>query len=945
VGGRRPVIPLAVVFVSRTLKFGAGSPMPERGSMTSPNTREAQRLRALEGYDILDTPPELAYDDITRLAAQLCGAPIALVSLVDATRQWFKSRQSLDVPQTARDISFCTHAIAAAPDLMVVSDATLDVRFTNNPLVTGSLGLRFYAGAPLVTDEGHALGTLCVLDTRVRALTPDQAASLRALARQVVCLLEARRVAREKDTLVEALRERERRAQQLAMDAALELAARQQAEAALRASEERWHFAIVGSGHGVFDWDLREHRVVYSRHWKAMLGHAAEDIGTSPDEFFSRLHPDDQAPVAQAIERHANHPDVPYEVETRLRHADGSWRWILARGMIVERDSGGRPLRFLGTHQDIGARKSAEARERARAGVLTKIVGGASIDQVLTAVVAAVEAENPEMLCSILRLDAARRRFVSPIGPRLPGAFHRAVDGLEIGPDIGSCGAAAFAGERVVAVDLHTDARWLQFRALVDLADVRSCWSQPVLSNHGEVLGTFAIYHRTPHAPSDADIETITSAANLVAIAIERSEAELALRTAKDDAEAASRAKSDFLATMSHEIRTPMNGVLGFTALLLDTTLTAEQCQFTRTIQTSGESLLSLINDILDFSKIEAGKLELEQVPFDVGELCREVVTLLSPKADEKGLTLLLELPAQLPHLVGDSARVRRVLLNLAGNALKFTARGHVTLRAHVVGEDLEVAVEDTGIGIASHKAPLLFSEFTQADTSTTREFGGTGLGLAICKRTVELMRGSIGLQSTLGLGSTFWFRLPLAPADGPAEDVSAPRPRSTMPGRARESAPVPHGEERSLHVLLAEDNATNQLLAVRMLEKLGCRVEVAKNGREAVAACRRQSYDLVLMDCQMPELNGYEATQMIREDDVGGSVPIIALTANAVAGERERCLLVGMDDYLSKPFSPSDLRRVLTRWGVARGEASAQGADLGPPRASEPAPSRALPV
>ena len=893
--------------------------------MTSPTTREAARLRALEDYHILDTPPEPAYDDITRLAAQLCSAPVALVSLVDATRQWFKSRHSLGVVETARDISFCTHAIAVAPDLLVVSDAAADPRFAGNPLVTGPMGLRFYAGAPLVSEEGHALGTLCVLDTCARQLTPDQAESLRSLARQVVRLLEARRVAHENGALVEALRAREREAQRLAAAAALELAARQQAEAALRASEERWQFAIEGSGHGVFDWDLRQQQVVYSHRWKSMLGYADHEVGVSADEFFSRLHPDDQARVALAIERHANHPEVPYEVEARLRHAAGTWQWILARGMIVERDHTGRPLRFLGTHQDIGARKAAEARERSRAGVLTRIVSGASLDEVLIAVVGAVEAENPEMSCSILRLDRERGRLVSPVGPRLPEVYHRAVDGLEIGPDIGSCGTAAFTGERVIAVDLYTDPRWERFRGLVDLAGVRSCWSQPVLSTHGEVLGTFAVYHRVPHAPSEADIETITSAANLVAIAIERSEAELALRTAKDAAEAASRAKSDFLATMSHEIRTPMNGVLGFTALLLDTELTAEQRQFTRTIQTSGEALLSLINDILDFSKIEAGKLELEHVPFDVGELCREVATLLSPKADEKGLTLLLELPAQLPHLVGDSARVRRVLLNLAGNALKFTTRGRVTIRAQLMGADLEVAVEDTGIGIASHKVPLLFNEFTQADASTTREFGGTGLGLAICKRTVELMRGSIGLESTLGLGSTFWFRLPLAPAESPSEDVSAPRTRSTVPGRPRESLPVAPGSERPLHVLLAEDNATNQLLAVRMLEKLGCRVEVAKNGREAVAACRRQAYDLVLMDCQMPELNGYEATQMIREDAVGGSVPIVALTANAVSGERERCLRVGMDDFLSKPFKPAELRRVLARWGSPRAEGEAR--------------------
>jgi PAS domain S-box-containing protein len=878
--------------------------------MTSPTTREAARLRALEDYHILDTPPEPAYDDITRLAAQLCSAPVALVSLVDATRQWFKSRHSLGVVETARDISFCTHAIAVAPDLLVVSDAAADPRFAGNPLVTGPMGLRFYAGAPLVSEEGHALGTLCVLDTCARQLTPEQAESLRSLARQVVRLLEARRVAHENGALVEALRAREREARRLAAAAALELAARQQAEAALRASEERWQFAIEGSGHGVFDWDLRQQQVVYSHRWKSMLGYADHEVGVSADEFFSRLHPDDQARVALAIERHANHPEVPYEVEARLRHAAGTWQWILARGMIVERDHTGRPLRFLGTHQDIGARKAAEARERSRAGVLTRIVSGASLDEVLIAVVGAVEAENPEMSCSILRLDRERGRLVSPVGPRLPEVYHRAVDGLEIGPDVGSCGTAAFTGERVIAVDLYTDPRWERFRGLVDLAGVRSCWSQPVLSTHGEVLGTFAVYHRVPHAPSEADIETITSAANLVAIAIERSEAELALRTAKDAAEAASRAKSEFLATMSHEIRTPMNGVIGFTGLLAETRLDAEQHALVGTLKSSAEALLSLINDILDFSKIEAGKLTLETQTFALGPLIEDVAAIVRPRPEHKPVALEVHLDAALPPAVlGDPIRLRQVLLNLVGNAVKFTQSGRVDVFvATTAAGCVRVEVHDTGVGITAEQQARLFTQFTQADSSTTRRFGGTGLGLVISKRLVELMGGTIGLQSTPGVGSTFWIEVPL-----PAARALSPSVPSLTPPRSI-----------GARVLIAEDNLTNQLLARRLLERLGCEVELVSDGRQAVTRWAEAAPELILMDCQMPEMDGLSATREIRrrERALGRPhTPIVALTANAMAGDRESCLDAGMDDYLSKPFKPAELRRVLARWGSPRAE------------------------
>ena len=533
---------------------------------------EKARLEALRACDVLDTDPELAFDDLTELAARICGTPIALVSLVDVHRQWFKSRHGLGATQTPRDVAFCAHAILQ-PGPLVVADAAADERFHDNPLVTGEPYVRAYAGVPLVDPDGHALGTLCVIDHAPHQFAPEVIDALQRLGRQAV--------------------------------------------------------------------------------------------------------------------------------------------------------------------------------------------------------------------------------------------------------------------------------------------------------------------------------------------------AQLQLRRSRDAALQAAETKSRFLANMSHEIRTPLNGVIGLTGLLLDTELAAQQRELVATVRDCGEHLLALVDDILDYSKLEAGKVALESVPFDLKALAERVLAMVESQAKAKGLVLRLRWQVMgAVQRVGDPTRLRQVLLNLLVNAVKFTRTGGVTLTVAGTGETLSLRVADTGIGIAADDVARIFDRFSQADASTTRRFGGTGLGLAISRRLVELMGGVMRLESIVGQGSTFSFRIPLRLA------ATAAKAEADEPEVAACTG---------LKVLLAEDNEVNRFLAISLLRKLGCEVVVAEDGRQAVEAASRQAFDLVLMDCQMPEMDGYEATARIRAlDGPIASVPIIALTASALAEDRERCIFSGMSDFLSKPIVAAELHLALQRVAAVRRDASA---------------------
>jgi signal transduction histidine kinase/ActR/RegA family two-component response regulator len=442
------------------------------------------------------------------------------------------------------------------------------------------------------------------------------------------------------------------------------------------------------------------------------------------------------------------------------------------------------------------------------------------------------------------------------------------------------------------------------------------------------------------------------------------------------NAQAAAKSKGELLAVMSHEMRTPMSGVLGFANLLLDTPLSGEQREFAQIVQRSGDALLTVINDVLDYSKIEAGRMTVETIDVALHDVCEEVRAILRSAALERGIALVARYDPRVPKFIkGDPVRIRQVLLNLAGNAVKFTEGGSVAIGAEVLDPGrVKISVTDTGIGIPTEQMATLFQQYAQGDTARSRRYGGTGLGLAISKTLVELMGGEIGAQSTVGAGSTFWFVLPLeagveaaasvpprAQAPVPAalreeppvraasaipvlteraarvpDETASSSPASSEPERTREAAvssstasssTAPASAPAAVRLLLVEDNFVNQRVALYMLAKLGHHVDLAKDGREALLRLGKERYDLVLMDCQMPEMDGFEATRLIRDptsEVLDHDVPIVAMTANAFPEDRTRSLECGMSDFLSKPVDRAALSAMIVKWLRPAGESTA---------------------
>jgi signal transduction histidine kinase/CheY-like chemotaxis protein len=547
---------------------------------------------------------------------------------------------------------------------------------------------------------------------------------------------------------------------------------------------------------------------------------------------------------------------------------------------------------------ELRDRRKRERQAALQARAMRLLAEGRPLTEVLQAINDVVEFAIAGSMSSILLFSELRVTGV--VAQSISDIYGKTIIGAMATATSGSCGAAAYHRRPVFVSDISRSPLWDEFRDLAQMLGVQACWSRPVLGTNDACLATFAVYFRETRRPVQEELDLLVDVGTMVRVAIENRQREDRLNEAIAEAHRASLMKTAFLANMSHEIRTPLNGVIGMAELLSQTALTESQRKYLRLMQSSADTLLGVINDILDVSKIEAGRLELEARPFDLRDCVRAVTSGALAEALRKGIALTVNVDEEIsPAYLGDALRVRQVLGNLVSNSIKFTDSGAVSVRLYPDEEGVVLEVEDTGIGIPADRQAAVFDSFTQADGSTSRKYGGTGLGLTIVKQLVELMQGRIELESELGSGTLFRVVLPIFPTSAGVES----RPMAV---------PLPTG----LRVLLVEDNAVNRLVTSEALVKLGCEVTVAEDGEQALVKVDSSEFDLILMDIQMPGLDGHQTTAAIRAREREGVIAyrprIVAVTAHAMESDRARCMEVGMDDYLSKPIRQAELRRAI---------------------------------
>lgn len=969
---------------------------------------EGKRLATLRSLNILDTPPELRFDRITRLAQHLFDVPIALISLIDENRQWFKSRQGLEACERPRDISFCTHALLE-DDIFIIPDALQDPRFADNPLVLGEPFIRFYAGYPLAAPDNTKMGTLCIIDCRPRHLSESDLETLRDLGGIAADELNS-------------------------VNLNAVLTERAEAEQALHESEETFKALAEASFEGI---SITENGQILEANQNL-----ANMFGYDLSEITCKSILDLVAPefAKQLLNLNRTGQEGGYEA-IGIRKDCSQFPIELYGKSLPYKGRTGQVITVRDITESVRVRKELLS-QATRLHDLANLIDLTHDNIIVRDKNDLITFWNKgaEFSYGWTKQEALGKNTTQLLKTRFP------------------------LPEDQVYTELFNNGRWegdlIHTKRDGSLVIVSSRWTLG-LDLDGKFQTTFEINN---------DITLRKEAEEALKVyADEITQKNQELAVARDQAVAASRIKSEFLATMSHEIRTPMNGILGMADILLSTDLDEEQQEFAGIIRDSGEALLSIINDILDFSKIEAGKLTLETIDFDLRQVVEGMADLLGPKAQEKKLSLMTFVAPEIPFkLLGDPGRLRQILLNLTGNAIKFTEQGEIIIRVHhtkTIGEKVKLyfSISDTGIGLSEKARQRLFQSFTQADGSTTRKHGGTGLGLAISKRLAEAMGGEMGVESEKDCGSTFWFTvwLSLAPAsdklptvdlkplspdlrvlavddslssleiickyisswgllcdkiESPNEalamlrravevgnpydlviiDLVMPEMDGFALARAIEREPAlaatplilltvfdERGQgEQALRVgfsaylvkplkqsslfdtvvtvisnkqvktsikqandapnkdvrkgnstnqmgveqiqqgkliLLAEDNLANQKVAQVQLNKLGYQVHTVGTGKEVVEAIAKNesSYNLVLMDCQMPEMDGFNATRTIRryEATTGRHIPIIAMTANAMEGDRETCIVAGMDDYISKPVNQEKLAKLLQQW------------------------------
>ena len=800
---------------------------------------ETERIRALSACGILDTNPEAEFDDLCRLASELCETPIAMVSLVDTDRQWFKSCQGIDLCETPRDHAVCAHAILGEGPL-IIDDLARDPRTFDNPLVTGEHHMRFYAGIPLRLSTGEPLGTLCVVDTKTRSISSDQIRNLDVLARQVSSLLELRRQQSETQRALEAMREAER---------------------------------VAGLGHWSFSTQTRE--LAWSERMFELLGRDPEEGHPDLDDALGYYDHGGALELAEMFNR-ALETGEPYSITLATKDTGEGVKYVDTKGH-ARRDELGRITGVYGTTIDVTARVEREH----------------ELNEITTA------------------LDAANDCiFIS--------------DPITIKFTYTNQGASSYLG--YTPQEFRDMFPW-DVNAEYDEKSIREL-NRELLAAPGQPF-TIRTVHRhkdgrlipveitTQHIPGigghGRNITIVREIAEQLVI-------ERRLREARDLAEIANNAKSEFLANMSHEIRTPMTAILGYSELLSSESEIfsnpTHSSEIIRTIRDNASHLLDVINDILDMSMIETGRMTTESVETCPPRIVSNVTELFALRAREKGLGFTLRYEGEIPRSIRtDPTRLRQILFNIVGNAVKFTETGSIGVGVSCdwLNQLMTFRIEDTGIGMtdAQREKVMRFEPFSQADGSITRRFGGTGLGLRISSTLADQLGGGIRIESVPGEGSAFTITISTGDLRG-AERLAhddATRLCCTEQGQTPHDTPATPPLE-GIRVTLVEDSRDNQRLIKFHLEKAGAEVSVSNNG---LAACEQlESTDpnllphVVLMDMQMPVMDGYAAASRLRESGI--TTPIVALTAHAMKGDRARCINAGCDEYMTKPIERAEL-------------------------------------
>jgi len=808
---------------------------------------ETGRQKALEDYNILDSLNEAEYDRITELASIICDVPISLVSLLDNNRQWFKSKVGLPLDETTRDLAFCNYTIQDSVTFEV-EDASADARFRNNPLVTDDPHIRFYAGHPLIDPSGYALGTLCVIDRKPKVLTAPQKRGLQLLAQEVMGLM-AERKQKAEDRQRQKVRERQ-----------------------LEISEHRARAFFENSQGFMCTHDLNGKFLSVNSAGASILGYTSEEV--LGRDLFGIVPVNRHEDLREYLKRIAANGQDKGQMVTLPR--EGGFK-IWMYNNILERNEEGEPY-VIGNAIDITERYLLEQDIKKTKETLEEFNKALVKQEALLSAFVEHAPAAVAMLDNDMKYVAVSNRWIED--------YH--LEGRDV---IGASHYDMFPG-------ISDESRQRHKRILAGAIERKE---EDVYRVAGDLEDQYIAWEMRPWYLFDGKIGGIMMfTQNITTIIRQRNE----LNIAKQQAEQASVAKSEFLANMSHEIRTPLNGVIGFTDLVLRTNLNETQLQYLTIVNQSANALLGIINDILDFSKIEAGKLELESEKCDLYELSCQATDIITYQVQTKGLEMLLNISPDLPRFIYvDTVRLKQILVNLLGNASKFTEKGEIELKIEtLVAEEeettLRFSVRDTGVGIKPEKQGKIFEAFSQEDGSTTKKYGGTGLGLTITNKLLGMMGSKLELKSRPGAGSCFYFDITLRSERGEAINFD--------------------NIERIKHVLVVDDNDNNRMILNQMLLLKNIQTTEAKNGFEAMQLLASgQRYDVILMDYHMPYMDGLETIRKIRESIGLNSEeqPLMLLHSSSDDGMIiKACEELGVSHRLLKPIKMQDIYNALSR-------------------------------